>query len=128
MKSGTISRWRAAAVALGLVAAAGAAAAQGCDTRSPQIQFARDNLQRALTEADVPTAHDYADRARREFEHLAGVAERCACAAARARFEEAARLIRPVQDRETRREVREIVAGVRPVFAAAVEELRACAR
>lgn len=127
MKTGWFPRRRAAATAFCLLAAAGGVGAQACDPRAPQLQFARDNLQRAASEADVPTAHDYADRARREFDHLAALAGRCGCPAAQAKFAQAAALIRPVQDAETRREVRELLARVRPLFEAGQLELRECA-
>ncbi|MCK7481385.1 MAG: hypothetical protein M0C28_32505 [Candidatus Moduliflexus flocculans] len=59
--------------------------AQRCDARPPQSQFAREDLRRAATEGDLATAQDFADRARRGLDRLAGVAARCACAPAQAK-------------------------------------------
>lgn len=116
------------ATTLGLAAALGVAAAQTCDVRWPAVQFARDNVQRAATEGDLPTALDYADRARREFNHLADLSTRCGCTAATERFEEAAKLIRPAQDADSRRALREVIANAKPAFDAGLDQLRECGK
>lgn len=113
---------------LGLFAAVGVAVAQTCDMRWPAVQFARDNLQRVATEGDLPTALDYADRARREFNHLAELATRCGCTAAAERFTEAAKLIRPAQDADSRRALREVAAATKPALEAGLAQLRECAQ
>lgn len=112
----------------GLIAAAGIAEAQTCDPRWPAVQFVRDDLQRAASEGDLPTAQDYADRARREFDHLAGLATRCGCVGAVAKFEDAARQIRRAQDAESRRDLREVIGATRPIFDAALLQLQECGR
>lgn len=114
--------------AIGLALLAGIAQAQTCDLRSPPVQFARDDLQRAATEGDLPTALDYADRARREFNHLADLATRCGCSAAIEKFEAAAKQIRAAQDADSRKGLREVVGGTKPIFDAALQQLQECAR
>ncbi len=101
--------------------------ALSCDARAPHIQFARDNLRRAASEGDLPTAQDYADRARRQLEQLARGAERCGCAPAQPRFEAAAAQLRKARDAESRRQVRDIVGRVLPQFEEAMAVLRGCA-
>lgn len=108
--------------------AAGGVRAQTCDPRWPAVQFARDDLQRAAGEGDLPTAQDYADRARREFNHLAELSMRCGCSAAASAFGQAAEQIRPAQDADSRRALREVVGVTRPAFDAALAQLRACGR
>lgn len=118
---------RRAAMLLAL-AFAGQVAAQTCDPRWPQVQFVQDNLQRISTEGDMPTARDYADRSRRQLDHLAGLATRCSCPAAAQKFAEAAALAVRAQDIDARKAMRELVAQVRPPFEAAQAALRDCAR
>jgi hypothetical protein len=101
--------------------------ALACDARAPHVQFARDNLRRAASEGDLPTAQDYADRARRQMEQLARGAERCGCPVAQPVFEAAAAELRKARDAESRRQVRDIVARVQPRFEEAMAALRACA-
>lgn len=125
MKRSTIGR---AIAMLAAIAAAGWAGAQTCDLRGPPIQFAREDLQRAANEGDLPTAQDYADRARREFDHLATSASRCGCRLATTKFEEAATQIRRTQEAESRKDLREVIARTRPLFEAALAELRECGR
>lgn len=113
---------------VGLICAIGVAAAQTCDLRSPAVQFARDDLQRAATEGDLPTALDYADRARREFNHLADLATRCGCTAAVEKFEAAAKQIRAAQDADSRKSLREVIGATKPIFDAALQQLQECGR
>lgn len=109
-----------------LLAAEGAWAQDSCNPRWPTVQFVRDDLQRASREGDLPSALDYADRARRDLEQLANLSTRCACPAAAAKFSEAARLLRPAQAAESRKALREVIGGVRPVFDQGMEQLLAC--
>jgi hypothetical protein len=113
---------------IGLVAAIGVAGAQTCDPRWPTVQFARDDLQRAATEGDLPTAQDYADRTRREFNHLAELSTRCGCTDAAAQFEAAAKQIRPAVGAESRRALRDIAVAVKPVLDAGLAKLQECGR
>lgn len=102
--------------------------AQPCDSRPPQSQFARDDLRRAVTEGDLATAHDYADRARRGLDQLAGVATRCGCAAAGTKFEAASAQVRRARDAESRRELRDAGNQAVPLLDEAMLELRKCAK
>lgn len=108
--------------------AIGVAEAQTCDPRWPTVQFARDNMQRAASEGDLPTALDYAERARRQFDHLAELSTRCGCDAAADKFEEAAKRIRPAQEADSRKALREVVGATRPSFDAGMQLLQECAR
>lgn len=113
---------------IALMGPAAPALAQTCDTRSAQVQFARDNLQRAAIEGDLASAQDFADRARREFDNLAGQATRCGCAPAVAKFAEAAAHIRRTQEAESRQALREIVVSARSLFEAALAVMQDCAK
>lgn len=104
------------------------AAAQDCDARWPQLQFARDDLQRAATEGDLASALDYADRARRRFDSLATQAARCECPPAAAKFEEAAVGMRRAQNAESRKELREVTSGAKTTFEAAQAQLQDCGK
>ena len=104
------------------------ALAQRCDARPPQSQFARDDLRRAVVEGDLATAQDFADRARRGLDQLAGVAARCACAPAQSKFEAASAQVRRARDLESRRELRQVVTGAVPMFDDAMLELRHCGK
>lgn len=115
--------WMAAMAA---ILSIGQAAAQDCHARWPQIQYARDDLQRAFTEGDLASAQDYADRARRRFDNLAVQAARCECPPAAARFEEAAAGLRRAQEAESRKELREVAAGAKAMFEAAQAQLEGC--
>lgn len=109
------------------LAAPAAAHAQGCDARPPQSQFVKENLRRAGAEADLATAQDVADRARRGLDQLATGAERCGCALAQSRFDAAAAQVRKARDAESRRQLRDIVALTLPLFDEAMAALRDCA-
>lgn len=109
-----------------LLAAQGGVAQEACNPRWPTVQFVRDDLQRASREGDLPSALDYADRARRGLEHLAKLSARCACPAAAGQFDEAARRLRPAQAADSRAKLREVVGGVRPLFDQGMERLVAC--
>jgi hypothetical protein len=111
-----------------LCAVTAPAQAQRCDPRPPQSQFAREDLRRAATEGDLATAQDFADRARRGLDQLAGVATRCACAPAQAKFEAASAQVRHARDAESRRELRDVITGAVPMFDGAMLELRNCAK
>jgi len=111
-----------------LCAVTAPAQAQRCDARPPQSQFAREDLRRAVTEGDLATAQDFADRARRGLDQLAGVAARCACAPAQSKFEAASAQVRRARDAESRRELRDVVTGAAPMFDDAMLELRNCAK
>jgi len=125
-------RDRLARMAAGLclataLAAPAVAHAQGCDARPAQSQFVKDNLRRAGSEADLATAQDVADRARRGLDQLAIGAARCGCALAQSRFDAAAAEVRRARDAESRKELRDIVARALPVFDEAMAALRDCA-
>ena len=109
-----------------MMALAGPAAAQGCDARWPQLQFARDDMQRAGSEGDLASAQDYADRARRGSDHLAALSTRCDCAPAAAKFEETAAALRRAQDVDSRKDLREVVSGAKALFQAAQTQLQEC--
>lgn len=115
-----------AATALMTMLSLGPAIAQNCDARWPQLQFARDDLQRATNEGDLASAQDYADRARRRFDNLAALAARCDCPSAASKFEEAAAGMRRAQDAESRKELRETATGARTLFEAAQTQLQSC--
>jgi hypothetical protein len=100
--------------------------AQDCDARWPQLQFARDDLQRAATEGDLPSAQDYADRARRRFDNLATLATRCECPSAASKFEEATADMRRAQEAESRKDLREAASSARTRFEAAQAQLQSC--
>jgi hypothetical protein len=124
----SLLRYRAAAMAALLLLATAPAWAQSCDARSPQTQFAREDLQRALTDADFAIAQDYSERARRELKHLAVQSARCDCAAAQAPFEAAAAKVRVALDTETRKDLREAIKLAIPPFDEAMKQLKDCAR
>ena len=111
-----------------LCAVTAPAQAQRCDARPPQSQFAREDLRRAVTEGDLATAQDYADRARRGLDQLAGVATRCGCAVAQAKFEATSAQVRHARDAESRRELRDVITAAVPMFDDAMMELRNCAK
>jgi hypothetical protein len=111
-----------------LCAVTAPALAQRCDARPPQSQFAREDLRRAVSEGDLATAQDYADRARRGLDQLAGVATRCGCAVAQAKFEATSAQVRHARDAESRRELRDVITAAVPMFDDAMMELRNCAK
>jgi hypothetical protein len=108
--------------------AAGWVQAQTCDARSPQTQYARENLQRVLTEADFPIAQDYAERTRRELNHLSVQSARCDCAAAQAKFDAAAAKVHLALDAESRKELREAIKLAVLPFDEAMKQLKECAK
>ena len=114
------------ALALGMTLLIDPAVAEICDSRWPQLQFARDDLQRAANEGDLASAQDFADRARREFDHLATLADRCGCSPAATQFEGLARQIRQTQDAESRKELREMINAAKPLLEAALGQLQDC--
>lgn len=114
------------ATALMAMLSVGPAMAQDCDARSPQLQFAREDLQRAANEGDLASAQDYADRARRRFDNLATLAARCDCPSAASKFEAAAAGMRRAQDAESRKELRETAIEARALFEAAQTQLQSC--
>lgn len=115
-----------AVLAIGMMALTGTAMAQICDTRWPQLQFARDDLQRAAGEGDLASAQDFADRARREFDQLAALAIRCGCPPAASAFEEANVRIRRAQEAESRKDLREIINNAKATFEGALPQLESC--
>lgn len=125
-RAGTSNFMGMIALAAALVMPAGPAAAQGCDTRWPQLQFARDDMQRAGNEGDLASAQDYADRARRGSDHLAALATRCECAPAAAKFEETAAALRRAQDVDSRKDLRDVINGAKSLFQAAQAQLQEC--
>ena len=106
----------------------GTARGEACDARWPQVQFARDNLQRVLTEADFSIAQDYAERTRREFKHLAVLSERCDCTGAQTKFEAAAAKVHAALDSESRKDLREAIKQAQPPFDEGMKQLRECSR
>jgi hypothetical protein len=110
-----------------LLALAGAAQAQQCDPRLPQVAFVQENLQRAATEGDLPTAQDFADRSRRQMDQLAGAARRCGCATAQTKFEELTLELRRAQGIEARKELRELIGRTKLGVGDAVAALKSCA-
>ncbi|MBL8472370.1 MAG: hypothetical protein KF778_17245 [Rhodocyclaceae bacterium] len=111
--------------ALLALAVSGSAAAQ-CNTRMVELQFVKDGLQRASIEGDLTTAQDYSDRVRRLLKQLSIAAERCNCAPASEKFDDAARIARDAAEQENRRELRSAIAQCRQTFDEAFERLRAC--
>ncbi|MBS1191669.1 MAG: hypothetical protein H6R10_3461 [Rhodocyclaceae bacterium] len=109
-----------------LATAAGHCEAQPCDSRWSQVQFARDDLQRAASEGDLASAQDFADRARREFNHLATLAGGCGCGPAEAKFDAVASEVRHAQDAESRKELRETIGRAKALFDEAQALLREC--
>lgn len=116
----------ALALAAGVTLLIRPAAAEICDSRWPQLQFARDDLQRAATEGDLASAQDFADRARREFDHLATLANRCGCPPAATQFEDLARRVRQTQDAESRKDLRDMINATKPLLEAALGQLQDC--
>lgn len=116
----------AAILIMGMMVLAGPSAAQVCDSRWPQLQFARDDLQRAASEGDLASAQDFADRARREFDQLASLSIRCGCRPAASIFEDASVRIRQAQDAESRKDLREIINSAKTTFDGAQPQLEAC--
>lgn len=114
------------AAALAMASLLGPATAQDCDARWPQLQFVRDDLQRAANEGDLASAQDYADRARRRFDNLATLATRCECPSAASKFEEAATDMRHAQDAESRKDLRSAASEARTRFEAAQAQLQNC--
>jgi hypothetical protein len=117
-----------AAVAAFLILGAVPAWTQTCDARSPQTQFARDDLQRALTEADFAIVQDYSERARREMKQLAAQSDRCDCPAAKTKFEAGASQVGLALDSESRKDLREAIRLAVPPFDEAMKHFRECAR
>lgn len=101
--------------------------AQQCDPRMPQINFVQDNLHRVTIEGDLATAQDFADRARRQLDQLAGSARRCGCPPAQAKFEELVLELRRAQRLDNRKELRELAARAKLGFKDGVESLKTCA-
>lgn len=93
----------------------------------PQINFVQDNLHRVTIEGDLATAQDFADRARRQLDQLAGSARRCGCPPAQAKFEELVLELRRAQRLDNRKELRELAARVKLGFKDGVESLKTCA-
>lgn len=113
-------------MAFAAISWAAPSSAQNCDARWPQLQFVRDDLQRATNEGDLASAQDYADRARRGFDHLAALAGRCDCPPAASKFEEAAVGIRRAQDADSRKDLREIINDAKAAFDTAQGRLQDC--
>lgn len=116
----------ALALAIAIALPISPAAAEICDGRWPQLQFARDDLQRAVSEGDLASAQDFAERARREFDQLATLATRCGCPPAATQFEGLARHVRQIQDAESRKELREMINAAKPLLEAALGQLQDC--
>ena len=116
------------ACALLLLLLAAPAHAQVCDARSSLSQITRENLQRAATDGDFPTAQDYSDRGRRNLDQLAATAGRCDCPAAQSRFEAAATVMRRTPDTENRKDLRAVVTQATATFDDGMGKLKECAK
>ncbi len=118
----------AIAATIALLIVSPSLAQQSCDARSPQTQFAHDDLQRAQTEADFAIAQDYAERSRRELKQLATSSENCGCAEGSKKFAAAAAQVGVALGGESRRELRDALKQAMPIFAEAMQRLKECSR
>ena len=120
--------WTSAALILAALSATGAARAETCDPRWPQIQFVHDGLQRVLKEADFAIAQDYSERVKRELKHLGEMSGRCACPAAKKHFVKAADEAHEALFAESKADLRNSIKRVLPPLDDAIKALKQCAR